>query len=216
MHKITNIIPILFMGGTGGHFLAYLINSASRKNTNRVQLSEYGNAHSSGFGIGISNHSVNDDTSRIIQLLINSRKNVSDKELICYSPCHITDFELASKFFDKMIRITYTEADIESISLIFVGKTLIDSGTANSNSLKQSIRWSKYQKYQSHFSPSVEINDRILEVSWDELFKTDGNQLINKLSSFTNIPPAHFTLTNLEEWRLATNRCLLTVTQLLN
>jgi len=191
MHKITNIIPISFMGGTGGHFLAYLINSASRKNTNRVQLSEYGNAHSSGFGLDNTSHSVFDDTSRIIQLVINARKDISDKELICYSPCHITDFKLASKFFDKMIRITYTEEDIESISLIFVGKTLIDSGTANSNSLKQSIRWSKYQKYQQHFLPSVEINDRILEVSWDELFKTDGNQLINKLSSFTNIPPAH-------------------------
>ena len=40
-----DIIPVTFIGGTGGNFLCHFIVSAKRNIKNIIELSEHGNAH---------------------------------------------------------------------------------------------------------------------------------------------------------------------------
>ena len=45
------MIPITYTGGTGGHFVCYMLNSATNNIQTTVKLSTTGNAHESGLGV---------------------------------------------------------------------------------------------------------------------------------------------------------------------
>jgi hypothetical protein len=44
----------------------------------------------------------------------------------------------------------------------------------------------------------------MLCISWKEIYQFDSTILINKLSTFTNIPAQNFSLDQLNQWRNAT------------
>ena len=210
MELIEDIVPISYIGGTGGNLLCHLIVSAKRNIHDLIVLSEHGNAHI---------HSLKDlpmlpgginmpDTEKIEFMLKNLPNDTSEKPW--YTPVHIRDIKLITQHFKKSIRITYDIDDVDDLCNIVFGKWYVDdvlSGNIISNrthsklSMRQGLMgWSKQFKKE-------DIPD-VLFVSWKELFKGNIDELITKLSTFTGIDSNNFSIESLTYWRNKTQDCI--------
>lgn len=198
-----DIIPISYIGGTGGNLLCHLIVSAKRNIHDVIILSEHGNAHL---------HSLKDlpmplgginmpDSEKIEFMLMNLPDDSYEKPW--YTIAHIKDINLIAQYFTKSIRITYDPDDVDDLSNIVFGKWYVDdvlSGNIASNRIhnKSSIRLSLLgwaNKFKKENIPNV------LFVSWKELFNGNINELITKLSIFTGINTNNFSIESLIYWR---------------
>lgn len=208
--KRSDIVPILFTGGTGGHFLSAFLYHA-REGDNYWQFSNYGNTHhshsqkeNSGFNKGVSYPAIN----HIPPLL---KLPVFDK--IMYIPSHCPDPSLALLHFDKVIKTYYETKDVYEINLVFLAKWGLDDRNLNIDGLKNIHIWhrSKYFKFPELMN--YYESENLLNISWQEMMHNDPITLINKLSQFTNLSVDRFPLDKLLTWRELTmggvNECQL-------
>ena len=204
-----DIIPVSFMGGTGGNFLCHFIVSAKRNVQDIIELSKYGNAHDHGlkdidgppYGVTMPDH------VKINYILNNA--NLVKVEKPYYTSAHLVDIDLINSTFKKSIRITYDLDDISDISAAFYGKSRIDV-----RKTKLSIKHPanlEVTLLQSKFNEKFKKNENmpnVLFVSWKELFKENIDDLITKLSTFTSISYVNFSVESLIQWRTKTQYCL--------
>jgi hypothetical protein len=201
-----DIIPVTFIGGTGGNFLCHFIVSAKRNIKNIIELSEHGNAHKnclkdvSGLNFGVSYP----DDKKINSILIGTPHCIEKKPY--YTSAHIADINLINNNFKRSIRIIYELNDIKEISTVFYGKFLIDE---NKTSIKSNFTHTKSNlfRWQSKFT-KLENMPNVLFISWKELFKGNIEELITKLSIFTKIDILNFSRESLTHWRNKTQYCI--------
>ena len=204
-----DIIPVSFMGGTGGNFLCHFIVSAKRNVQDIIELSKYGNAHDHGlkdidgppYGIAMPDHIK-------IDYILNNL-NLTKVEKPYYTSAHLVDIDLINSTFKKSIRITYDLDDISDISAAFYGKSRIDVRKTKLSikhpaNLEVTLLQSKFnEKFKK-----IENMPNVLFVSWKELFKENIDDLITKLSTFTSISYVNFSVESLIQWRTKTQYCL--------
>lgn len=202
-----DIIPITFMGGTGGNFLCHFIVSAKRNIQDIIELSEHGNAHENclkeapGPSFGVNQPDIKKINFILTQPLY------SEIEKPYYTSAHITDINLVTTNFKRSIRITYELNDTEEISAVYYGKFYID--TINSNFKTQQIEYINISsiRWQTKFT-KLENIPNVLFVSWKELFRGNIEELITKISIFTEIDANNFSRESLMHWRNKTQYCI--------
>lgn len=200
----TEIIPVTYVGGTGGHFLCHLIVSAKRNNTNIIELSEHGNAHS---------FCIKDINSPPSGLLISdlfkikyifSQLPLEGLEKPYYTAAHIGDMNTVNSYFDRSIRITYEVDDIMDIAKVFYGKFIIDGGK-NKKSIKDISL--EHHRWLNEFSFKDNMPN-VLFISWKELLNGNVVDLISKISIFTDIDKDRFLPESIMHWRSKTQMCI--------
>jgi hypothetical protein len=199
-----DIIPVTFVGGTGGNFLCHFIVSAKRNIKDIIKLSEHGNAHSFCFkdipcpvqGL------LTPDLHKIKYIFSQSPYSCSIKPH--YTSAHLTDINTINSYFSRSIRITYEVDDIPDIATVFYGKFIVDEGKT-----KRSIEYISAECYQRINKFSFKENmTNVLFVSWKELFKGNIEEFISKLSIFTGIDKDNFSQDTLIHWRNKTQYCI--------
>jgi len=205
-----DIIPITYMAGTGGNFLCHFIISAKRNIKTVIKLSEHGNAHQhnlrdiSGHPAGIPDP----DIEKINFILSGLLRDTAEKPY--YTPSHITDINLINDNFKRSIRITYDLDDISEIATVFYGKFVVDTyDPIKHNFMKQTPRTIKHGaiSWKSKFT-KIENMPNVLFISWKELFKGNVEELISKISIFTEIDTNNFSRESLIHWRNKTQYCI--------
>ena len=202
-----DIIPITFMGGTGGNFLCHFIVSAKRNIQDIIELSEHGNAHEnclkdlSGLHLGASYPDHKKIDSILSSILI---YDMAKKPY--YTSSHVVDISLININFKRSIRIIYELDDIQEISTVFYGKFYIDE---SNTPFKSHNKFNKLNliRWQSKFN-YIENMHNVLFISWKELFKGNIKELITKLSIFTEIDINNFSRESLMHWRDKTQYCI--------
>lgn len=212
-----DIIPITYLGGTGGNFLCHFIVSAKRNIKDIVILSKHGNAHEFGFQdlepFSFLRGQDFSDQPQIDWLL--SRTPDASISKPYYTCAHIYDMNLINDNFEKSIRITYDLDDVSDITTVFYKKWAMDSFRpsyafrwcrANPNYIHEKILFN--QENFPKFSNMEKTMQNVLFVSWKELFKENTDDLIKKISTFTNINFDNFSKESLNYWRTKTQYCI--------
>jgi hypothetical protein len=205
-----DIIPITYKPGAGGNFLCHFLISAKLKNKRLIKLNDNGNAHRFGLkDISYSKEWANQNDKFIIDSLPRLIKISSIAPY--FFPIHLFDVNLINKSFKKSIRISYDLDDAEEIATIFYKKFI---GTTNANDIKKLIGNSTLENEifytkngQQLFKNELDMTN-ILFVSWKEYIRGNAEDLISKLSEFTNINAIDFHKESLIVWREATLKCL--------
>jgi hypothetical protein len=226
MSPTEDIVPITYMSGTGGNFLCHFIVSAKRNIKTVIKLSEHGNAHKgnlkdiSGPPYGPSWNDQNKINFLMIELeqKLNHPTNFFTQKPF-YTCSHIVDINLISIYFNKFIRITYDIDDSMEVAIVFYGKWHIDQrnqwmSEGNEGKLNE-FKPSKLnlshtlsiKRFQSKFT-KLENMPNVLFISWKELFKGNIEELITKISTFTDINPDNFSRESLIHWRTKTQYCI--------
>lgn len=209
-----HIVPVTFLGGTGGHFLASFITAAKHNIQGVMNLSKYGNAHLSDLiEIEASSkfypHNVSD--MAIIEAILDTDLNPKFPDVKpWFTKEHIYDLDLVNQYFEKSIRITYDTDDILDIAWLRLRKT--NDGDIDYKSLMFS-KAKRYVRQNQHIFINHPNISNVLFVSWKELFKGNVNELITKLSIFTDIDAANFSIESLIHWRDKTQYCIDSFTQ---
>lgn len=208
MNLENNIVPILYMGATGGNFMANLLSSAGRRDFSEKQLSRHGNAHVHHYGTpGTPEFNMNrfhvSDELKVADLFKNKPNHAG---YIWYTNLHSRNIELMLKHFSRVIWITYEPDDVVELSTVLVGKMHIDDKQKEISSDKVKMYYNMsllyLQGYVSTFVPIMD--DRVLNVSWKEIYHLPIDLFLNKLIEFTKIPKEDFDTPYIENWRNAT------------
>lgn len=213
-----DIIPVTFVGGSGGRFLASFLAMANHGIMDKMSLSKHGNAHTA-FHTPLPESGIDDNSMVYIESLFKFEINPFFRKPYFVS-CHIADLNLLSKHFQKTIRIVYDEDDVSDIVLVFLGKLGIDDLNYSTQQLKDNYtkltpRYKVIQR-RFHFKSTPQLYDNVLFVSWKDLCYSEPDMLIEKLSNFTHVPQNQFSIDNLLNWRRATMDCLTNITSLIN
>ena len=227
--KHANIIPISFIAGSGGRFVSYLINSAKCTKPVQIQLSEHGNAHdlwnlnielcTTPFPIPFP---VGEHAKFFFNTFHSHFTNFSFKvdpkcrpkseyekmnPLPCYGSCHTNDIDGLLWYFDKAIHIAFDADDVHDIAIAFIGKQMIDD--RKTYDVKAFNK--QYHHYFQYLTESLDsrtvradLEPNLLNLTWKDIYVNDPTKLIEKLSTFSNIPYEKFKLHDLIEWRLRT------------
>ena len=199
----SDIIPILYMPGTGGNFLGSFLYHA-REGSNVWKFSKHGNTHNTGRdpmgSINGPDSAAIDHINSIYQLPVNNTIN--------YVPTHCANPSLALLYFDKIIKTYFTINDVNEIHLAFMAKRG-DDFRMSLVQLKQIFEFEEtsLSLYDSKYKLLTEYlgsGDNVLNISWTEILHADPAILITKLSTFTNLPVDRFPLTALLTWRTLT------------
>ena len=204
MKPTEDIIPVTYIGGTGGNFLCHFIASAKRNSKDIVKLSEHGNVHT--FCIKDINCPVQGlSTPDLVKIeYIFSQLPYTGSIKPYYTSAHLIDINTINYYFSRSIRITYEVDDIPDIATVFYGKFIVDEGKT-----KKSIKNILAEPYQWINKFSFKENmPNILFVSWKELLNGNINDLISKISMFTNINKDKFSTESLIYWRNKTQYCI--------
>jgi hypothetical protein len=194
-----DIIPIAYMGGTGGRFLCHFIVSAKEKKTDILTLSTYGNAHDNGLkDIPPTPFVLLNPDFLKIKFILNAPPTV-DAVKPYYTASHMWDLALASNHFKKIIKITYDLDDVVELSKVMFGKWYLTSIFKDNKSRTPAMFEHSLKRYSYRFKEEDIPN--VLFISWKELFKGDTSELINKISKFTDIDRDNFLIGSLTEWR---------------
>jgi len=208
-----DIVPIAFMGGSGGNFLCHFIISAKRKDKTLPNLSPHGNVHDNNYkdldgpALGV----VHSDLEKIKFLL---SQEISDNVKLTpppyYTVVHFTENKLLAANFKKAIRIIFDKDDIDDIAINFVTKYQVDTlgepyDITRLNSLRtfkkmSIVKWHRYFLKEDY--------PNILFISWKELFLGNIDELINKISEYTGIESEYFLKDSLIMWRIKTQQGL--------
>jgi hypothetical protein len=214
--KHTDIIPIGYTGGSGGHFLGYFLTKAKYKLKDYITLSEHGNTHASFKEMSMPDNFVNIDVDEQIKLIKQatpiSLGNVALKKPYFFA-CHIIDANKLLEHFDKAIYIYYDYEDIYEISKAYYGKWVVDHTQTQLESSKGTAFTILYlmagiKNNMKIIKNRVDLEPNICNVSWKELVHMDSSILINKLSEFTGIDSNNFSKSDLDQWRKSTISCI--------
>ena len=210
MNLNKDIIPVTYMSGTGGSFLARFITFAKLNSKDILNLSKHGNAHTGYIELPCSVLGPGEDDIIKIEHILNIQP-CDGVFPIYYVPVHIVDLQLCMNFFEKAIRITYEKDDMDNIAICYVGKYHIDSIHNEASIFNLNLQSQMMLlKFANQFS-TMKLNLNVLNISWKELVYYDPNILINKLHNFTKIPLENFNIENLYNWRKATISCIETL-----
>ena len=202
-----DIIPISYMGGTGGNFLCHFIVSAKRNIKNVISLSEHGNAHEFSLkDLDTFSKGINWSDKDKIDFLLSQAPDATIKKPY-YVSCHIKDINLINNIFKNSIRIVYDPDDLEEITSVFYGKWAVDDVQKTRPIYSKEFYLRDIRKHQSKFNKVEEMNN-ILFISWKEYFKGNIDDFIKKLSTFTNIDVKNFSKESLIHWRSKTQDCI--------
>ena len=193
------------MGGTGGQFLCHFIVSAKRNIKDRiVNLSEYGNAHFYNLSDIQSHGKLGIRSSDLdkINYILSTKPNIGAAAPY-YIGSHILDIELINNTFEKSIRITYEPDDIDQINVIIFGKNHKRPNKVLSNAMNLRL----LKEHIEQFSKKEKMTN-ILFVSWKELFSENIDDLIQKISTFTEIDSDNFSKESIIYWREKTQYCI--------
>ena len=202
--KSDEIIPITYIGGTGGNFLCHFIVSAKRNNKDIIKLSEHGNAHlfSAKDIIGPVQGLLTPDLDKIKYIF--SQLPLSGLEKPYYTAAHLANISTINSYFVRSIRITYDIDDILNIAKVFYGKFIID-GERHKKSIKNIS--AEHYHWLEEFSFKENMTN-VLFISWKELLYGNVIDLISKISIFTNIDKDRFLAESLTHWRNKTQMCI--------
>jgi hypothetical protein len=209
-----DIIPIAYFGGTGGYFLCHLIVSAKTNSNSLLRLSKYGNAHNGLLDLPEDSLELDKilDIPELDKIKMISELSIAEGAIKpYYYPVHIFDLALISNYFAKAITITFDTDDIDELSCVYLGKWYVDASRqytdASNLSENKSIFKSWFYKQLREY-PNKQSFQNILCVSWKELFKGNIDELITKLSIFTNIDSQQFSKETMINWRDKTQYCI--------
>jgi hypothetical protein len=178
----------------------FLCLASNNDRTTVMTFSEHGNAHSSPYAChGDNNRQSVDDSIKINDLLVQGPHRFPNK--IWYPNVHLKDLSIAASTFDKAIRITLDTTDLDTIVSIMAGKVRIDLHTETVNQKTFTNRHLLEQWLPMY---QVEPFDNVLFVSFKDLMYNSMDDLVTKLSGFTNIPTENFNKQNLQLWRMKT------------
>jgi len=204
------------MGGTGGNILTQFLIKAKNLDFSDILLSEHGNAHGNRHEIDISTFCkmgvVYSDMEKIKNIMNATR--FSNTVAPYFIPTHLVNMAIFKNYFNKIIRITYTEDDILDLAYVYFMKYYMDIYGSNEwlsmfiedsdRDIKSSYSFKLFLPYFKQF-PS---DDNILYVTWEEIYKGDIDELINRLSGFTDIPKINFNKNMISNWRQITTASL--------
>jgi hypothetical protein len=213
---IPDIIPITYMGGTGGNILTQFLIKAKNLDFSDILLSEHGNAHRNRQEVDISTFCkmgvIWSDMDKITNIMNATR--FGNTFAPYFIPVHLVNTAIFKNYFNKIIRITYTEDDILDLAYIYFMKYHIDIYGSDEmlpiligdddRDIKATYSYKLFLPYFKHF-PS---DENILYVAWEEIYKDDIDKLINRLSEFTNIPKINFNKNMISNWRQITTASL--------
>lgn len=207
--NLHEVVPITYMGGTGGNFLCHLIVSAKRKIKTIPELSRYGNSHIACFKDIIGPpHGIDEDDLVKLDWLINcSYPDYTSSPY--YTAAHIKNANLLSEHFKKSVRITFDSDDIISVSSAFLGKYFVDEMKIDLNNISsyKSLAMNKLTSSLPFFQKDESLSTTMF-ISWKELFNGNAETLIYKLSEFTEINSTDFSTDALMHWRDKTKECI--------
>ena len=217
--KSTNIIPITFMGGTGGNFLSHLLTTAKVNKVIKLKLSKYGNAHTQFKEVHIPAYSIDTDSFMQVNHLYQMLPKKAESNPPFFVSCHIRDHLIVADRFEKSIRITYEKDDIDILSKVMLGIYALESldiSTDDTATLQNLLRQyvGKYNRFLPYFQN--QSTDNILCVRWKDLIQNDPDDLILKLSNFTGINKERFDVTHIVAWRDATVKGIEEIQALVN
>jgi hypothetical protein len=202
---ITDIIPIRFLGGTGGHFVDAWITEAKFRKLNlaydKGYLSFSGNAHlfPKEFDEVIHNYTVSSTIEDHIDAILKVKPSSSCSYVPPYTlVTHIRDGNLLERYFDKVINISCEPDDAETIAKIFVVK----NNKLSEKDLEERLQFTHYQ--MKNFYPSE--NPKVFNLFWKDLLNGDPYLLKEKLESYTAIP--NLDVAFLTEWRNKTHNII--------
>lgn len=202
-----DIIPITYFAGTVGNFLCHLLVSAKLNQQILPPISTTGNAHRGLKDLSFRYEWNDKDESFIIKSLASTSFNRPDSPPY-FIPLHLTNITLINEYFKKSIRITFDLDDTEEITTIFYKKFYLTNdnkqkikGIENIQDLILNARIGQHA-FRNTNQPNV------LFISWKEYFKENIEDLILKLSSYTNINADNFSRESIVLWRTATQSCL--------
>lgn len=197
----SDVVPIMFMGGTGGNFLSsFLYHAKKNIKFGSESFSNTGNAHSCDKDriefLGGAR------CSPVLHLKYFLEIPVTNE--IKYIHTHCRDPLLFLNYFDKIIKTYYTPDDINEIALTFAFKWTETSGTGILDHAPTNMEIHKFTltRFPTIFNPCN--NECVLNISWKELVYLDTSNVISKLSEFTHIPYDNFDLQTFLEWRRLT------------
>ena len=189
------ITPIYYVGGTGGHFLSAILNSAKLSDKEPLNFSEFGNAHATKYGLN----------QLFTEKNLERFTKYSQNELSFISTHTPIDFLLNN--FNNLVVITYDKSDIPDITSTLVMKVAYTNGRlkeiiptrkiAASIVLSRSI--GQFDKMNS---------EKIFYVCWKDLYKLEADLLIDMLHKYTNIPKENFNINSIHEWRRLTTKSI--------
>ena len=207
----SSVVPIMYVAGSGGHFLSALLRRA-RSNFNNTDygISGYGNCHDAKIDFGVFGGMESPYQDKIDRL----KQKILEPNVTYYWPIHFDDIDHLMKEFDRSIKITYEERDYSELAAIFYVKWGVEG-----NNTKLPFSAYKFEdiliQYQKSFYPTTDYGDSILNISWYELYhERDIDLIIDKLSNFTGIPVDRFDENFIVYWRESTAKGLLAVDEL--
>jgi hypothetical protein len=202
--KRSDIVPVLYLGGSGGAFVSSFLYHA-REKSNYWVLSENGNAHATKRDAGTLHRGPRarpiDHINTICQLPVT--------DVVKYIPTHCSDPDLALLYFDKIIKIYNTESDQHDIALAFISKWGADDHQLPPAQLKLMVKsaMTSYTDFPALCNKYREL-DSVLNISWQEIMHDDPAVLVHKLSEFTGLPSADFPQEQLLTWRGLTRQAI--------
>lgn len=210
MELSEDIIPVTYMGGTGGSFLCHFITNAKLNDKNLIVLSVNGNTH---YAV---NREIENPQQGVSKPDMDKINFIFEQDLDptltkpCYTNAHITDLKLITQYFKKSIRITYDLDDVNELCNVMFGKWYVDDVLGGKIAINQTYTKSTIKlgflgwitKFNKQDIPNM------LFISWKELFKGNIDELINKLSTFTDINTDNFSKESLIHWRNRTQQCI--------
>ena len=219
MTKNADIIPITYVGGTGGRFISTLLTMANQHRFEEIILSEHGNAHDN-WHLPLPVSSLSTSTGIHIESLLNLKVDSYFNKPYFIS-CHILELLTIMEHFEKSIRVVYDEDDVPDIVMIFLGKHGIDdcgytADDLSKNYFKLYLEYKFFQKRYFNLTHKEIFTDNVLFITWKELCYSSPAAFVNSLSEFTNIPAHRFSIDNVLKWRKATMDCLAKIKLILN
>ena len=201
----SSVVPIMYMGGTGGHFVASLLHNAKLNKSEIPNISESGSCHFTDIELKNLGGIFNSLESKITELRL---MNLTfDSTITYYWPLHDKEIDHVMKEFDRCIKITYTEKDIPEINAAIY----IKWGVEGKNTVLKYDRFKRrntvfLKEYNKFFRPDIDYGERVLNISWYELYHSnDIDRLIKKFSDFTGIAISNFSKEFIIQWRTLTH-----------
>jgi hypothetical protein len=192
------------MGGTGGQFVSALCYAAKQSDYEGLKFSKFGNAHESSTDTripGLPGDFKNTFDEHIEKLL---SVKISNPPL--FIGMHLRDIDRTMETFERAIRITYSLDDIDELVLIFLGKWEIETNFCNLENI-QSIYQRRIlflNKNLEYWQPGGNFENHLLYISWQDLYKNNIDNLINKISKFIGFNFEPIVTEKILEWRSLT------------
>lgn len=233
-----DVVPILFLSGTGGNFLSYYLRQAKIADTTnsltaRPNFTKHGSAHKMKRYYSPCTDPIKCNIEHHLNFIKEASVNPEEGLPFFFSIESPPSAKEMSKNFNKFVYIGYDEDDIDQISRVFFVKRCIDGvyfkdSEGNFVSSDGELTWNtdiskqysapeelfelfdSFAKYNvDTFKESQTLNNNGgLNISWKEYTAGDIDQFINKLSTFTGYRESSFDQEALVEWRKLTFDCI--------